>query len=286
MDLDEVLAAAREAPPGRRIEYRDALVAFGPEVIARISPWLTDARLGAFAVRVLDRVGLRSAERSAVIEVLVDARDQAGSDAIRGDIDDAVGRLGRLIQPGRVRGARVSVGTRPIGTPGKPGRRYWAMHTWERSAVGEKQRAYIWAEVQRGRMRQGWGWDPEQDLNVIARARHEGRPLTDVQHQAWRAHPMLGGDDGMQYGDPVVLVAVPEWNQHVIVEVVGPYEFDVDASITDYGHLLPVRLVAGPIGRYDGRLSPTLRHALNNRTRLWRIDRVGGHVEAVVTEVN
>jgi hypothetical protein len=67
------------------------------------------------------------------------------------------------------------------------------------------------------------------------------------------------------------------------VRVIAPYEFSIDKDVRDYGHLLPVELIAGPINRHDRRVSEALRKALRNRPRLWRIDGVGGDVENLVS---
>lgn len=67
----------------------------------------------------------------------------------------------------------------------------------------------------------------------------------------------------------------------VITAISGGYRFDPHPGIEDYGHCLPVELLAGPLDRHDPRLSPALQAALRNRTRLWRIDAVGGDVEGL-----
>jgi hypothetical protein len=277
--LEHLLSGARSARPADRVAYRDRLVALGEQAIEPMSVWLSDPVLGAFAVRVLARIGQAPAARSSAIAALAGRQAAAGSPAIQRDIQATLSLLGgRPLAP-----RRAPSRSRAVGTPGKPGRRYWATHTWERSNEGDRQRAYIWAEIQRGHLRQGWGWDPEQDLNVIARAVHEGWPLTDEQRMAWPAQAMLtSSDDGMRYDDLVVVVGVPDWGKHVIVQVCGPYEFDPGAQIRDYGHLVPIRLAAGPIGRYDSNIAPALFDALKNRQRLWRIDGVGGEVEQLL----
>jgi len=51
--------------------------------------------------------------------------------------------------------------------------------------------------------------------------------------------------------------------------------------MADYGDLLPVELLVGPIDRHDPRVSEPLGTAIRNRTRFWRIDSVGGDLEGV-----
>lgn len=172
---------------------------------------------------------------------------------------------------------------RPAGTPGVPGRGYWAMHTWERTERGDDQRAFVWSELQRGRLRQGWGWDPGQDLRLIAAKLARGIDLDGPERVAWRARRMLTDlDEAIHVDDIVAAVAVPQPSQVVFARVSGGYRFDPSPGIADYGHCLPVEIIAGPIDRHDPRVSPALQAALRNRSRLWRIDAVGGDIEDLI----
>ncbi len=61
--LAALLEAARSAGPMDRIAYRDALAAEGLAAVPAITEWLLDPRLGAFAVRVLSRIGSVTRDR-------------------------------------------------------------------------------------------------------------------------------------------------------------------------------------------------------------------------------
>ena len=76
--------------------------------------------------------------------------------------------------------------------------------------------------------------------------------------------------------------AAPEQWQFAVVRVTGPYAFNVARGVADCGHLLPGELLVEPIDRHDPRVSEPLRTAIRNRTRLWRIDGVGGDIETLV----
>lgn len=157
------------------------------------------------------------------------------------------------------------------------------MHTWERTERGAGQRAYIWSELQQGRLRQGWGWDPVQDLRSVLNHIEAVITLTPEEEDAWHARRMLTElADAIHVDDIVVAVAVPEPGDVVVTRVIGSYVFDLDHEIADYGHCLPIEVVAGPLPRHDQRISETLRGALRNRSRLWRIDRVGGDLEELI----
>lgn len=157
------------------------------------------------------------------------------------------------------------------------------MHTWERTERGAAQRAYIWSEIQRGRLRQGWGWDEVQDLRAVLGHIEAGITLSPEEEDAWRARRMLTDlADAIHVDDIVVAVAVPEPGEIVVTRVTGSYTFDLHAEIPDYGHCLPIEIVAGPLHRDDERISEALRRAIRGRPRLWRIDRVGGDLEALL----
>ena len=64
--------------------------------------------------------------------------------------------------------------------------RYWAMRTDTRHNT-----EYLWRELTAGRLRQGWGYRPDQNLNVISRLRLEGGRLNDHQKVTWRGNRRL-----------------------------------------------------------------------------------------------
>jgi hypothetical protein len=91
--LERLLEAARAASRRDRIEYRDGIASFGPRAIAAMREWIRDADLAAFAVRVMESaaaLGWVADARSA----LRDARKQAPTPTIKGDIDRVLASLG------------------------------------------------------------------------------------------------------------------------------------------------------------------------------------------------
>jgi hypothetical protein len=145
------------------------------------------------------------------------------------------------------------------------------------------ERPYIWAEAQRGRLRQGWGWNAEMNLDVIAEVRAKGGELSDEQRAAAPSRRMRTSEpDGMRVGDYIVAPNLPEWGELSIFELVGSYEYSLDAARRfdeRFGHVLPVRLLAGGIDRRAPIVSDALRGALRVQTRLYKIDPYGGDVE-------
>jgi hypothetical protein len=163
------------------------------------------------------------------------------------------------------------------------GRRYWAMRT------GGEHRDFIWAEARAGRLRQGWGWEAEQDLRLVADCRAAGQDLTDIQQMAWRAHRMLETEPGgMQPGDLVVAPNLPSSGRFSVFRVAGLYRFELPEppNHQDFGHIIPVELLAADIDRHDACVSDALRRAISLQPRLYEITKVGGDVETVLGQTD
>jgi len=151
-----------------------------------------------------------------------------------------------------------------VGTPGVDGRGYWVMRT------SPAERPYIWAEAQRGRLRQGWGWNAEMHLVTIAEVVRRGGQLSDEQHVSWRSRGMLTTEpDGMRVGDLIVTPNIPDWGVLSAFRLVGSYEFSLDAPRRwdeRFGHILPVELLAAAIDRRSPRVAePASRRAGRER---------------------
>jgi hypothetical protein len=81
LSLEEAVIGAGEAPPSRRIEFRDPIARHGSAGIDRVKPWLSDPKMAAFAVRVIAR-----------------AADFGAADEARRVLSSA---LSVLVEPGR-----------------------------------------------------------------------------------------------------------------------------------------------------------------------------------------
>lgn len=278
--LDALLAAARDASPSDRIELRDSIAAHGEDAIEAMTEWLGEPRLAAFAIRVLERIGRRPATKRAVLEVLAAVDREEFAANIVADVDRVFTDLGGRPASVRSRGSGSRASSRPAGTLGVTGRGYWVMRTsqWERP--------YIWAEAQIGRLRQGWGWNAEMNLETIAEIVRLGGELSDEQRVAWRSRRMLTSQpDGMRRGDFIVVPNIPVWGVLSVFRVVGSYEYSLDAPRQwdeRFGHVLPVELLAAAIDRRSPRVSDGLRAMLRPQTRLYNISGYGGDVERLV----
>lgn len=159
------------------------------------------------------------------------------------------------------------------------GRRYWALRT----DVNARDR--LWPEIQAGRLRQGWGWAPEMDLELISDLVAAGKPLTEWQEQAWANRRMLTSrHDAIHVGDIVLVPHMPEHRRFSLVRVTGPYQYDGGQAFGEYGHILPVELltdIAG-FGYMDPGVAVKLQTALGNRSRLWNLDSLGVSIQDLV----
>ena len=205
-DLDTLLVEAQTADPLDRIEFRDPIAAHGELAIDAMTDWLGDPRLAAFAIRVLERIAREPANREAVVATLVAVDQEQLAPGLAGDVRTALANLGADIKGGRRVAPRATLAERVVGLPGAQGRGYWVMRTspWERP--------FIWSEAAKGRLRQGWGWDDSQNLEVVAEAVRQGRELNEEQRLARRARRMRTAEpDGMRVGDLVVAPNLPEY---------------------------------------------------------------------------
>ena len=108
-----------------------------------------------------------------------------------------------------------------------------------------------------------------------------------AQAVAWRDKrrelDLLPGEDGIAYDDLVVTQNLPRQGRLSICRVVGPYDFDLPDVPRDYGHILPVEVLAEEVSRHHPSVSDALRQAISLRPRLYEITPYGGDVEALVT---
>jgi hypothetical protein len=154
--------------------------------------------------------------------------------------------------------------------------RYWAIRT------DQARRPFFWRELQAGRLRQGWGYREELDLENLARLRRKGAKLAKYQQDAWRGNRRLlqTEPDSMQTGDIVVFLHLPDYGTWSIARVTGGYRFEISDEpnnvdgTPDYGHVRPVELLTGdrPIRPVADRVSDGLRRSMRPIMRMWSLD--------------
>ena len=159
---------------------------------------------------------------------------------------------------------------------------YWAMRT---SRNTPEHREFLKKELFEGRLRQGWGWDTDQDLRCIKEAWREGRSLTKEQAAASRHWRMGDGPAGkyMNDGDVVLVPNMPHDGLFALVRIRGPYEFDINGEHGDFGHLRAVEVIT-PTGVTNEHqlVDAELRRSLRCRGRLWRISDYAECLERII----
>lgn len=146
--------------------------------------------------------------------------------------------------------------------------RYYAMRT------DQESRDLLFKELMLGKFRQGWGYQPGQDLRLLKVKVDAGQKLSDKEASAWRNRRMLGGRWGINEGTRLLLPNMPRAGRFMLVEVTGPYEFDILRGLQDYGHILPIKIPGQQQGfsNNDPRLPARLRQSLRCRSRGWSLD--------------
>lgn len=158
--------------------------------------------------------------------------------------------------------------------------RYWIMRVDH-----DHEPKFLWNELKAGRLRQGWGYQADQELSAIAAKKAKGGRLSGAQRDTWRGNRRMlpSEDDSIQERDIILVAHLPEYGRWSLVQVTGPYKFEI-AKTGDHGHLLPVKLLSGERGvGFHGRgVVAGLRQTMRTRSRLWNIDDLGPAVAAIV----
>jgi len=74
---------------------------------------------------------------------------------------------------------------------------------------------YFWRELQQGRLRQGWGYHEDQNLQTVAQLSWQDQKPD--QRVTSRQRRMLGGKDGWQEGDIVLVPNMPKQGMFALV---------------------------------------------------------------------
>ena len=159
---------------------------------------------------------------------------------------------------------------------------YWAMRT---SRDTPQSRRFVTDELSAGRLRQGWGSDPTQDLQCIHDAWRENEPLTPLQTDASRHWRMADGPAGdyMNIHDVVLVPNMPHDGLFTLCRITGGYEFEIPPEVGDFGHLRSVEvLTPRGVANEHELVDAALRRSLRYPGRLWRVTRYADCVEAIL----
>jgi hypothetical protein len=146
-------------------------------------------------------------------------------------------------------------------------------------------------------LRQGWGYDPSQDLQFVQAEIVKGETwwerLSETQKEVLPHLRMLSSaQDSVQLGDWILVPNLPEDSYFFIVEVTGHYYYDpLILSVTedinelhkDYGHVLPVRLLTDQgVNKYADHVHASIRSTLRTPMRMWNLDGYGEAIEQLI----
>ena len=170
-------------------------------------------------------------------------------------------------------------------------KRYWAIRT------DKYNRDLLYKELCQGQLRQGWGYNENQDLFKIQKEIDKGNEwwdrLSEEQKEALPHLRMLSdSEDSIQIGDIILAPNLPEHNLFCLAEVTGKYyyqmlklgdETDVNELGNDYGHVLPVRLLTpSGIEKFNQSVHAELRSTLRAPMRMWNLDAYSEHIEKIL----
>ena len=156
--------------------------------------------------------------------------------------------------------------------------------------------AKLYGEMKEGRLRQGWGWDPGQDLRKLINNDKDA-----VNEGASRNRSMY---DKVKKGD-IILVTIPhkvEWNKIAIVEATlnwdDGYDFDPidftektqdyqsddnESNPVDYGHVFPVKYLR-EFHTHNPCVHGEIRKTFRCYSRFWSINRYAPYIEVILKE--
>ena len=141
---------------------------------------------------------------------------------------------------------------------------YWAFR------VDRRHLSVLDKELEDGRLRQGWGWDPRQNLKQLTLNEGARRNMRMLQ---------------VRKGDRILIPHLPNYGQVSIVEATEDwregYRFAVLEGIGEFGHIFPAKRIKH-FKSNNAKIPASLRSTFRNPCRFWRIDDLGSDIESVI----
>ena len=120
---------------------------------------------------------------------------------------------------------------------------------------------YYVNELQRGILRQGWGYDAGQDLRKLDR---------DAPPQDQLANLRMYNE--VKCGDIILIPRIPEWELVTVARATKDwdigYEFGIDEGMADYGHQFPAEKITH-FHRHNQHVRGDVRSTLRCQSRFW-----------------
>ena len=139
--------------------------------------------------------------------------------------------------------------------------------------IDVKNQDFFFKELEQGRLRQGWGYDKNQEL-------------PDTKDSGARKN--LSMYHNVKKGDILLIPRLPDWGSVAIVEATQDwddkekgYKFEIDDEKKDYGHIFPAEY-KGCFNRHGKDVSGNIQSTLKARNRFWNISRLSEDVEKIM----
>jgi hypothetical protein len=126
-------------------------------------------------------------------------------------------------------------------------------------------------ELSEGRLRQGWGYDPGQNLRSLTVDEGASRNLAIFNN--------------VKKGDILLIPRLPEWGYVAIAEATEDfdkgYRFEFGDGMEDYAHIFPVKYLTKFV-RYGENVSGDIKTTLRNRSRFWNVSHLANDVDIII----
>ena len=139
--------------------------------------------------------------------------------------------------------------------------------------IDVKNQDFFFKELEQGRLRQGWGYDKNQEL-------------PDTKDSG--AKKNLSMYKNVKKGDILLIPRLPDWGSVAIAEAVEDwndkekgYRFEIDDEKKDFGHIFPARYI-GCFNRHGKDVSGNIQSTLKARNRFWNISRFSEDIEKII----
>lgn len=143
--------------------------------------------------------------------------------------------------------------------------RYWGF----RINTGAEERLYLSDELDKGNLRQGWGYEDSQDLNnpyLCGAVRRNIAIKRNVKKGDLLLVPDIKG-----YGTIAIVEAAEDFD--------SGYRFDRNNKFGDFGHIFPVKKCDNWFVRNNSLVGGDLRSTLRTPMRFWNIDHCAENIE-------
>jgi hypothetical protein len=130
---------------------------------------------------------------------------------------------------------------------------------------------FFWKELSEGRLRQGWGYDPGQNLRSLTVDEGASRNLAIFNN--------------VKKGDILLIPRLPEWGYVAIAEATEDfdkgYRFEFGYGMEDYAHIFPVKYLRKFV-RYAENVSGDIKTTLRSRSRFWSVSHLADDVNTIL----